>query len=271
MRGLILSIFFLPIFAQHTRVLLKDVQVVTAQKNLQTTGRRGPPVPQLTCIGGGCDVAAVSSIQCKNQGWDGRDVNWKCKATLPVGWELDRTEVLCEGFESPDDPYILAGSCGVEYTLKKMYTHPPPSPKRIYTKTVEHTTPTKYDTLDVLAGILLCFGVMFLLFYLCQDPHYVESPRLRRSSRIRGRPPPVYVSEPVYVSQPVGSSYNQGYRDASVDSFVYNNVAPVREVHTERVIVEERQRSPSPEPVRHRSPSPQKTHVSTSYATTRRR
>ena len=25
--------------------------------------------------------------------------------------------VNCEGYEYPDDPYILAGSCGLQYTL----------------------------------------------------------------------------------------------------------------------------------------------------------
>merc|ERR1719370_1231452 len=26
--------------------------------------------------------------------------------------------VVCEGYDYPDDPYILAGSCGLEYTLE---------------------------------------------------------------------------------------------------------------------------------------------------------
>jgi len=26
--------------------------------------------------------------------------------------------VICEGYNYPDDPYILAGSCGMEYTLE---------------------------------------------------------------------------------------------------------------------------------------------------------
>jgi hypothetical protein len=26
-------------------------------------------------------------------------------------------DVICEGYEYPDDPYILQGSCGLEYTL----------------------------------------------------------------------------------------------------------------------------------------------------------
>jgi hypothetical protein len=26
-------------------------------------------------------------------------------------------EVVCEGYDYPDDPFILKGSCGLEYTL----------------------------------------------------------------------------------------------------------------------------------------------------------
>jgi len=30
---------------------------------------------------------------------------------------LGATDVICEGYDSPEDPYILKGSCGVEYRL----------------------------------------------------------------------------------------------------------------------------------------------------------
>ena len=31
---------------------------------------------------------------------------------------LGSVNVICEGYDYPDDPYILAGSCGLEYTLE---------------------------------------------------------------------------------------------------------------------------------------------------------
>jgi len=31
---------------------------------------------------------------------------------------LGSVNVLCEGYDYPEDPYILAGSCGLEYTLE---------------------------------------------------------------------------------------------------------------------------------------------------------
>merc|ERR1712107_882303 len=34
------------------------------------------------------------------------------------GLRFGQVEVVCEGYDYPDDPYILAGSCGLEYTLE---------------------------------------------------------------------------------------------------------------------------------------------------------
>lgn len=33
-------------------------------------------------------------------------------------YRFGKVEVSCEGYNSPDDPYILRGSCGLEYTLE---------------------------------------------------------------------------------------------------------------------------------------------------------
>jgi hypothetical protein len=34
------------------------------------------------------------------------------------GYRLGKIEVVCEGYDYPDDPYILKGSCGLEYNLE---------------------------------------------------------------------------------------------------------------------------------------------------------
>ena len=33
-------------------------------------------------------------------------------------YRFGRLDVICEGYDYPDDPYILQGSCGLEYTLE---------------------------------------------------------------------------------------------------------------------------------------------------------
>lgn len=32
-------------------------------------------------------------------------------------YRFGQIEVVCEGYDYPDDPYILKGSCSLEYTL----------------------------------------------------------------------------------------------------------------------------------------------------------
>ena len=55
----------------------------------------------------------VEVMQCKNMGGSygsAEDVQWKCTAELPTEFKLGRTEVVCEGYSFPDDPYILKGN-----------------------------------------------------------------------------------------------------------------------------------------------------------------
>ena len=58
-------------------------------------------------------------MRCKNAGFDynEEDIQWTCTASLPEEFKLGSTDVICEGYDSPDDPYVLKGSCGVEYRL----------------------------------------------------------------------------------------------------------------------------------------------------------
>lgn len=103
------------------RVKLSDIQVLTLRGGgAMTTGRRTSPVTQIACVGGtamGNREAQPDVVQCYNRGWDGREVQWECKADLDNRYRFGRVEVVCEGYDYPEDPYILAGSCGLEYTL----------------------------------------------------------------------------------------------------------------------------------------------------------
>uniref|UniRef100_A0A1I8JBL0 Store-operated calcium entry-associated regulatory factor n=1 Tax=Macrostomum lignano TaxID=282301 RepID=A0A1I8JBL0_9PLAT len=103
----------------NRRVLLSTVQTLTLHRDKFTTGRRSSPIPQLKCIDGKSSCSNLpSSVQCYNQGSDGIDVQWKCEAQLPKSTQFDKLQVQCEGYDYPDDPYILAGSCGLTYSLK---------------------------------------------------------------------------------------------------------------------------------------------------------
>lgn len=98
------------------KVLLKDVTALTFYDGRWTNGRRSQGVQQLKCIKGD-ETHRPMRVQCTQTGWDGKDAQWACEAQLDDGYDLGRIEVVCEGYDYPDDPYILTGSCGLEYEL----------------------------------------------------------------------------------------------------------------------------------------------------------
>lgn len=101
-------------------VLLSNVRTLTLYAEKRTSHRRVPSIPQLTCVGGNAKgLYDVDLMRCRNSGaeYDAEDIQWTCQASLPPEFKLGSTEVVCEGFDGPEDPYILKGSCGVEYRL----------------------------------------------------------------------------------------------------------------------------------------------------------
>jgi len=105
-------------------MLLDQIKVLTFEENKRTNARRVSAIPQLQCIGGNARGSQYQPniVQCHNMGSDGYDVQWKCEAELNGEVRFGKTEVSCEGYGYPDDPYVLRGSCGLEYTLE--YTNP---------------------------------------------------------------------------------------------------------------------------------------------------
>ncbi|KAG6144087.1 hypothetical protein E4U35_000788 [Claviceps purpurea] len=103
-------------------ILLSQVETLTLRGHgAKTTHRRVSAIPQLKCTSSKeiCNLYNVEVMRCTNQGssYGGEDIEWSCSASLPEELKLGSTEVICEGYDSADDPYVLKGSCGVEYTL----------------------------------------------------------------------------------------------------------------------------------------------------------
>ncbi len=101
--------------------LLSKISAITVRAGKQTESRRVAPVPQLQCVGPAeiCRLYSIDVMRCTNEGvdYDENNVQWSCKASLPEEFKLGSTDVTCEGYESSEDPYVLKGSCGVEYRL----------------------------------------------------------------------------------------------------------------------------------------------------------
>ena len=145
---LVLFAFVNAIVSTHSKVQLGNVNVLTLRKDQYTTGRRGPSVLQLNCVGGSArsESHKVETVQCTNTGFDGRDYNWKCQSELPSNLKLGKTTVSCEGYDFPDDPYVLVGSCGLEYNLD--YTTTPVNQNVHHKHHQQHQTVHQTTTYD---------------------------------------------------------------------------------------------------------------------------
>lgn len=116
---LLVTVAFAAFGSNSDKILLRDIQTLTLKNGMMTNARRSSAVPQLKCIGGtaGCNAFKPQVVQCYNRGSDGYDVQWECKTDMDNAYRFGTVEVTCEGYGYPDDPYVLRGSCGLEYTI----------------------------------------------------------------------------------------------------------------------------------------------------------
>ncbi|KAN0000407.1 hypothetical protein ACTFIZ_000851 [Dictyostelium cf. discoideum] len=146
-----------------SKILLKDVQVLTLKSGEMTKARRSSPIQQMECIGGTATKELElypKTIQCYNMGSNGIDVQWKCEATLDSTVRLGTIDVSCEGYSYPEDPYITADSCGVFYQLE--YTN---EQRRKAALAEEETSWVQYIFVIAFIGL-----VLYAVFNWCGSP-----------------------------------------------------------------------------------------------------
>ena len=150
-------------------VLLSKVNSLTVRAGKKTASRRVSPVPQLQCVGPAnvCKLYVVDVMRCTNEGadYDAENIQWACKASLPDEFKLGSTDVSCEGYESSDDPYVLKGSCGVQYKL--LLTE---QGEEKYGRKSDYTWPSsKTSSSESLAGYLFMAIFLIVLFLILRS------------------------------------------------------------------------------------------------------
>jgi len=100
-----------------SRLELAKIKSLTFYKDSYTTARRTSSLPQTVCVGKPCKLFQPEVVRCVSLGGTGTEVDWKCEADLPDTLRFGRVEVSCEGWSRPGDPYVLKGSCSLEYRL----------------------------------------------------------------------------------------------------------------------------------------------------------
>jgi hypothetical protein len=157
-----------------------------------TSFRRTSTIPKLTCVPGNgfnnvydainaCCQFAPSVVKCKNNGFD--DVGmltWECYAELSDWFLLSHTVVTCEGYNNPDDLYILYGSCGLKYQLDltpKGRLHFNKANITIHPQLIIHHNQyklfdTKYNIINGVLSLLLDFigfsVAIAIMFWCCR-------------------------------------------------------------------------------------------------------
>lgn len=111
---LLLCLLFIAVSQGAERELLRDVRYLNFYKGLSTQYKRSGPIPQQTCEGGFCGQAPYQ-IHCLNIG-QSNDVVWECTGiNMNSDYKIDNTVISCEGYDYPDDPYVVRGSCGITF------------------------------------------------------------------------------------------------------------------------------------------------------------
>lgn len=100
-------------------ILLADIKILTFYSGYVTNAQRGSPIQQARCVGGdACHLFTPKVLTCVNLGPNVQDIlKWDCEAQMKDSFKLGTTRISCEGYSTRNDPRVLEGSCGVEYTL----------------------------------------------------------------------------------------------------------------------------------------------------------
>ena len=138
-----------------TKKRLTDIKAITLHVGKQSTWRRATSQQQLQCHGHLCQYAP-DTVQCTNMGTDGLAVQWSCEADLPATLSFKDSDVNCEGWDWPEDPYVLVGSCTLSYSLKGV----PPSniPNTVMTDVPYEKSTSIFPVLLVGLVIFLCIS-----------------------------------------------------------------------------------------------------------------
>nr|XP_027195506.1 store-operated calcium entry-associated regulatory factor-like [Dermatophagoides pteronyssinus] len=172
---------------ENDRILLKNIDVLTFESGRLTKTRRNQSIQQLTCDGRYCNRVRLKVAQCFNLGSNGQSIEWECRADMPYEYRFRQLNLSCEGYDSPKDEYVLADSCGLQYTIKKRFD-----------TTDDDNNLILRLLLNTMISIIVVFCILFFGFCCCfyyrkkSNPnvnHIKSTPRSKRRHRKRKHSP----------------------------------------------------------------------------------
>ncbi|KIJ95779.1 hypothetical protein K443DRAFT_134330 [Laccaria amethystina LaAM-08-1] len=148
-----------------SRVELAKISSLMFYKDEYTAARRTPAIPRLVCRGKPCKLFQPEAVRCVSIGGAGVDVDWKCEADLPEALRFGKVEVSCEGWSKPGDPYVLKGSCSLDYRLVQV-----PGSLLNTDSPIFGSNPFKtYDISTIVFSILWVSVLVLILYSMIQS------------------------------------------------------------------------------------------------------
>ncbi|XP_041042590.1 store-operated calcium entry-associated regulatory factor isoform X1 [Carcharodon carcharias] len=197
------------------RVLLREIQALTLHSGRYTTGRRTSPVRQLQCVGGtaGCNAFLPKVVQCYNKGWDGYDVQWECKTDMDKAYRFGAITVSCEGYNYPEDPYILRGSCGLEYVIELTEEGlRRKKPNSGFAHVSDENSTFSHDSFSFMM-ILVLFALAYLVYMVCLRSQHNRN----EFPQDNGQNPGDYCNGAGPSAQPPPPGFKPAYRGCTTD------------------------------------------------------
>src|SRR5665648_198286 len=193
------ALLFAIVSGAPQRIRLTEVQSLVFNRDAFTLGRRSDSLPQLICTGGPCDQYGPPAVLCTNVGSNGVDVNWKCEAEHTGPVKFKQLTVSCEGYEYPQDPYILSGSCALEYSLEFL-------PSALSSIDVEDPLLIFFQILAFTMILVLCAMTLFVVCHYCNTlsitDHAARVVQEDAPANSCAPPPSYYPTVRPYVQQP---------------------------------------------------------------------
>jgi hypothetical protein len=133
-------------------------------------------------------------------GFDGYDVNWECKSNLPTGVRLSHVIVGCEGYDQPDDPYILHGSCQAIFSLEGAVAGSWNYGSNTQHSNYPYTSPSQSanGSSSSMWTVVFLLGFLYVLYQIFQYFQAQQAPSFQQPS------------QPQYQQQPSAGGYSSG-------------------------------------------------------------
>ncbi|KAI0077312.1 hypothetical protein K474DRAFT_1661945 [Panus rudis PR-1116 ss-1] len=142
---------------------------------------------QTHCLGKTCQWDAPSVVHCDKVDITDlkRDATWKCRAELPEATYFENATITCLDWLYPNDPYVVRGSCRLQYHLERVSLAPDTPTKILPIDKANDITPpvSEYGAEHYWSSLaVFCALILALVCYRFRE--------LLRAFTYRGHPTP---------------------------------------------------------------------------------